>query len=223
MLLALASSMAITFSSISLADAARVARGSDTDRTRPRGQPPTAASAIGPAVVNHVDSATAPAAAADGGEAARKTGPERPEEEHAEQIRELKKRDAEVRAHEQAHAAAGGSFAGSPSYSYQRGPDGRSYAVGGEVPIDISAVSGDPEATIQKMQQVKRAALAPRDPSDADRSIAATADAQIMAARREQMREQPQASDEEESAGNAFGSFTRRSVGAAAYAAASAS
>jgi hypothetical protein len=36
------------------------------------------------------------------------------------------------------------------------------------------------------MQQVKRAALAPRDPSDADRAIAATADAQITAARRDQ-------------------------------------
>jgi hypothetical protein len=103
----------------------------------------------------------------------------------ADEVRQLQARDAEVRAHEQAHAAAGGTYAGAPSFGYERGPDGRSYAVSGEVPIDVSAIAGDPEATIIKMQQVKRAALAPANPSNADRSIAATADAQIMAARSE--------------------------------------
>lgn len=98
-------------------------------------------------------------------------------EEEADQVRELKARDQEVRRHEQAHAAAGGAHAGAPSYEYQKGPDGQRYAVGGEVPIDVSPVAGDPSATIQKMRQVKAAANAPAQPSGQDRSVAATADA----------------------------------------------
>jgi hypothetical protein len=96
-----------------------------------------------------------------------------------------------VRAHEQAHAAAGGALAGAPSFTYQRGPDGRSYAVGGEVPIEVSVVDGDPEATIRKMQQVLQAALAPQSPSDADRSIAASAQAKIATARAELITAKP--------------------------------
>lgn len=96
--------------------------------------------------------------------------------EEQEQVRRLKARDAEVRAHEQAHKAAAGSLAvGGPSYEFQRGPDGRQYAVGGEVQIDTSAVSGDPEATIRKMSQVIAAALAPAEPSGQDRAVAAAA------------------------------------------------
>ncbi|HDS16645.1 MAG TPA: hypothetical protein ENN66_08600 [Proteobacteria bacterium] len=96
------------------------------------------------------------------------------------QINELKKRDAEVKAHEQAHLAAGGPYvSGGAHYEYQKGPDNRNYAVGGEVKIDVSE-GNTPEATIQKMQVVKRAALAPKDPSGQDRAIAARA-AQIEA------------------------------------------
>ena len=90
-------------------------------------------------------------------------------------VRKLSRRDMEVRQHEQAHMAVGGQHAGSPTYSYERGPDGRSYAVSGEVPIDVSPVPGDPEATIRKMETVQRAALSVADPSPADRSVAATA------------------------------------------------
>ena len=43
------------------------------------------------------------------------------------------------------------------------------------MPIDLSPVEGDPLATIRKMQQVQRAALAPADPSGADRRVAAQA------------------------------------------------
>lgn len=103
-----------------------------------------------------------------------------PEEETV--VKDLKARDAEVRRHEQAHAAVGGQYAGSPSYTFQTGPDGNRYAIGGEVAIDVSTIPGDPEATIQKMEQVKAAALAPAEPSAADRSVAALADAQRMAA-----------------------------------------
>jgi hypothetical protein len=91
------------------------------------------------------------------------------------QLQELKLRDREVRTHEQAHLAIAGQYSrGGASYTYQKGPDGVSYAVGGEVGIDVGK-ERTPEATIAKMQTIKRAALAPASPSGADRSIAAHA------------------------------------------------
>jgi len=106
-------------------------------------------------------------------------------EQEQQQIKELKVRDIEVRTHEQAHAAVGGQYAGSPSYEYQRGPDGTNYAVGGEVPIDVGVINGDPQATIDKMQTVRAAALAPAEPSGADRAIAADATQKMAAAQAE--------------------------------------
>ncbi len=91
------------------------------------------------------------------------------------ELTKLKQRDKEVRTHEQAHRAAGGSHAGAISLQFTQGSDGKRYAVEGSVPIDLSPVEGDPVATIRKMQQVQRAALAPADPSGADRRIAAQA------------------------------------------------
>ena len=96
-----------------------------------------------------------------------------------EEVQRLKNRDAEVRAHEQAHASAGGSHAGSPSYDFETGPDGQRYAVGGEVSIDTSEVAGDAKASISKMQQVVRAANAPAEPSGQDRKVAAKARAKM--------------------------------------------
>lgn len=90
-------------------------------------------------------------------------------------VNELAARDREVRAHEQAHAAVGGIHAGAPSYTFEQGPNGKKYAVSGEVPISTSPVSGDAEATIRKADQVKRAALAPAQPSAQDRAVAAQA------------------------------------------------
>ena len=101
------------------------------------------------------------------------------------QIRELSARDREVRAHEQAHASVGGPHAGHPSYSYTRGPNGVRYAQGGQVSIDISPVAGDPQATLEKMQTVARAALAPAQPSAQDRAVAAKANQQAAQARAE--------------------------------------
>lgn len=96
--------------------------------------------------------------------------------EELDQLQKLKDRDAEVRQHEQQHLAAAGPHAmGGPTFDYQTGPDGKRYAIGGEVQIDVSEVQGDPSATIQKMQQIRRAALAPAEPSSADRAIAAQA------------------------------------------------
>ncbi len=54
----------------------------------------------------------------------------------------LKQTDQEVKAHERAHMSAGaGVVMGGASYQYQRGPDGKMYAVGGEVKIDTSRQS----------------------------------------------------------------------------------
>jgi hypothetical protein len=101
------------------------------------------------------------------------------------QLQELKQRDTEVRTHEQAHLATAGQYSrGGASYTYQKGPDGVSYAVGGEVGIDVSKEK-TPEATITKMQTIKRAALAPASPSGADRSIAAHASVMEAQARQE--------------------------------------
>lgn len=92
-----------------------------------------------------------------------------------DQIQELAARDREVRAHEQAHAAAAGQYGSSPTYSFVRGPDGVSYAVGGSVDVDTSPIPGDPEATLRKAQQLRRAANAPAEPSAQDGRVAAAA------------------------------------------------
>lgn len=91
-------------------------------------------------------------------------------------VEELQKVDAEVRAHEMAHIAAGGEYITSgATFSYRQGPDGKNYAVGGEVGIDTAPEPGDPEATLQKMQRVRAAALAPAQPSSQDIKVASNA------------------------------------------------
>ncbi len=110
-------------------------------------------------------------------------------EREKKEIRELKARDQEVRAHEQAHVAAGAPYTGAASYTYERGPDGRNYAVGGDVSINASPIAGDPQATIDKMRIVKKAALAPVEPSMQDRRVAQEASIVEQQARSELARE----------------------------------
>lgn len=146
---------------------------------------------------------------------AQSTTPQADNEKTAEQqlvqqeiriIQQLKARDQEVRAHEAAHLAAGRPYVVSgPSYTFQRGPDGRNYAVGGEVQLDTSPVADDPQATLKKAETVRRAALAPVDPSAQDQSIAASATqtaaqarVEIAAQRREATQiEEPEVREEE--------------------------
>jgi len=90
-------------------------------------------------------------------------------------ISKLQQRDAEVKAHEMAHSSVGGVATGAPSYSYEIGPDGKKYAVSGEVSVDLSIVDGDPLATIAKMKRVHAAAMAPVNPSIQDSRVAASA------------------------------------------------
>jgi hypothetical protein len=143
-------------------------------------------------------------AASRGDDSKRSVAPGPPEQSAAavEQtvLRELQGRDREVRTHEQAHLASAGAYArGGVSFVYQRGPDGRMYAVGGEVGIDIGRAA-TPEETIVKMQTVRRAALAPAEPSAADRRIAAQASIRLAEAQREL---QAAASHEQDTAADA--------------------
>lgn len=114
-------------------------------------------------------------AALKGGSAGGNEKPNELTEEEEEEVEELQQRDQEVRQHEQAHKTVGGSYAGSIQYETVTGPDGKEYAVGGEVDIDVSAVPNNPEATIRKMEVVERAALAPAEPSSKDIQVARTA------------------------------------------------
>lgn len=119
--------------------------------------------------------------------------------EQLQEISQLKARDAEVKAHEQAHiAAAAGINASAPSFDYQTGPDGEQYAVGGEVSISFSQ-SQDPEENIANAETMKAAALAPADPSSQDLSVASNADKMIQAAR-EQLAKQQEAEKQEDPA-----------------------
>ena len=102
------------------------------------------------------------------------------------QVQKLKQIDQQVRQHEQAHMTAAGGYArGGAHFTYTMGPDGKQYATGGEVSIDVSPAS-TPQATVQKMETVKHAALAPANPSSQDRSVYAAAQKEEMAARQEQ-------------------------------------
>ncbi len=101
-----------------------------------------------------------------------------------EKVEKLKKRDAEVRAHERAHQSTGGQYAGSPSYDYEKGPDGNDYAIGGHVNIDMQE-EDSPEKTLRKMEQIVSAAKAPADPSAQDLKVAAQAQQKAAQARTE--------------------------------------
>lgn len=117
-------------------------------------------------------------------------------QEELQQVEKLAARDREVKAHEQAHLNAAGSYASSaPSFTYQTGPDGKSYAIGGEVQIDTSTTPGDPEATLRKAEIIRRAALAPAQPSDQDRAVAQSASAMIVKAQIELLQQTQNTSD----------------------------
>jgi hypothetical protein len=73
----------------------------------------------------------------------------------------------------------GGQFAGAPQLAFERGPNGVQYAVSGEVSISTSEITGDPAATLAKLETVIRAALAPAEPSSQDIRVAASAAAAL--------------------------------------------
>lgn len=125
--------------------------------------------------------------------------------EEQEVVDDLKQTDQEVRAHEQSHKSAAGPYAGPISYETVTGPDGREYAVGGSVQIDVSPIPGNPEATIQKAEIVERAALAPAQPSSEDFAVARAAQ-QLRQQAQAELAEQKQEEQREASEGDESGS-----------------
>jgi len=122
-------------------------------------------------------------------EQSKKGQPQQLSEEEQRQVQELKARDREVRQHEQAHLSAAGAAAqGGAHYEYTRGPDGQQYATGGEVSLSVGA-GRTPQETIAKAQQVRRAALAPANPSAQDRQVAAEASQMEQSAQLEMAKE----------------------------------
>ena len=121
------------------------------------------------------------AEAGSAGSTAKRPDGEKLSQDEQAQVAKLRA-DAEVRAHEAAHAAAAGVAGGGVSYTYATGPDGKQYAIGGEVPVRL-APGRTPEETIRNAARVRAAALAPVDPSAQDRAVAAEAAAMEAAAR----------------------------------------
>ncbi|MDR0516494.1 MAG: hypothetical protein LBH25_05550 [Fibromonadaceae bacterium] len=106
-------------------------------------------------------------------------------DQEQQKVENLKKIDKNVHIHEQAHLGAAGGYArGGASYEYVTGPDGKRYANAGHVNLDTGKEK-TPEATIKKADVIRRAALAPADPSPADRQIAANATKMAQEAQRE--------------------------------------
>lgn len=131
-------------------------------------------------------------------------------------VAKLKARDTVVRQHEQAHlAAAGGLAMSGASYTYQRGPDGVSYAIGGEVQIDTSPGS-TPEETIVRARAIAAAALAPAEPSGADRAIAAQAQQMLQQALALQAQQAGADGQETPAASDALTDLVRRAYGVSA-------
>jgi|GEM_PF-958052 len=152
--------LASSLSSVGISAADRyqlIAQREQLDRTLPK---------TGDASSSNTDSTNKKATATTGTQTQQLT----PEQQR--QIDQLQQTDQRVRAHEQAHIAAGrGVVTSGPNYTYTYGPDGKAYATGGEVGIDTSAES-KPQDNIDKGIRIQAAALAPRDPSATDYRVA---------------------------------------------------
>jgi hypothetical protein len=99
------------------------------------------------------------------------------------EVRRLQRLDQEVRLHEQIHAKRAMGFVRSaPSYTYEVGPDGKSYAVNGQVTVDGGAPM-TPEDAIAKARLLGLAACAPGDPSLQDSMAAMNAYAYVRTAK----------------------------------------
>ena len=159
--------MALKIKSIKGADRPEVQHG---DAVRPAGRPDTPARALPDREATDRRPPVQPDAAT-----ARETETRSYDRLSAEEravVDRLRQRDSQVRQEEKAHAAVAGDLAGPISYVYQRGPDGRQYAVGGSVPIKAQALSGDPEDAKRLGARIAAAAHAATNPSGADLAAA---------------------------------------------------
>jgi len=92
------------------------------------------------------------------------------------EVKRLEQVERSVHEHERSHLRAARDLAiSSPSFDYQRGPDGKEYAVGGEVNVSADFDFADAQGTIEKALKIRQAALAPNDPSPKDRRAATEA------------------------------------------------
>lgn len=96
----------------------------------------------------------------------------------ASEIKRMKSWEDHVVAHERMHMLAGGGAVGAPSYVYKMGPDGKMYITGGEVTLYVPKAA-TLEGSEVALQNLKKAALAPSDPSPKDMAAAAMATAII--------------------------------------------
>ena len=119
-------------------------------------------------------------------------GPEKLSEDEQRMVNNLASRDSEVRAHEAAHQAAGGGMTGAASFTYQQGPDGKMYAIGGEVSISMKSGS-TPEETIANARQIAAAAMAAGNPSPQDFAVASSARVMEMKAQQQLARKEQEA------------------------------
>ena len=167
--------------------------GSETDKAKSPGQPPAPVTYERPQIQTELQAAFQNVFGQEkdnaqdesaGKQDAKDRQQEQQEKQEATEIEQLKARDQEVRVHEQAHAATGGQYAGAPRYEYTTGPDNKRYVTDGEVSIDVSEEK-TPEETLQKMEQVRAAALAPAEPSSQDLKVAAEASQKATEARSE--------------------------------------
>lgn len=99
-------------------------------------------------------------------------------------VKDLASRDSEVRAHEAAHQASGGGMTGAATFTYQQGPDGKMYAIGGEVSISMKSGSS-PQETIANARQIATAAMAAGDPGPQDFAVASSARVMEMKAKQQ--------------------------------------
>ena len=95
-----------------------------------------------------------------------------PEQERI--VEKLAARDRDVRAHEAAHLAVAGALANGVQYTYELGPDGKLYAIAGDVKITVPG-GLSPEQELADARQLRAAAEAPSDPSGQDMTVASQA------------------------------------------------
>ena len=117
-------------------------------------------------------------------EAKKSSDPKELSQDEKRLVKDLSSRDSEVKTHEAAHQAAGGGMAGAASYTYQQGPDGKMYAIGGEVSIS-TPVSSSPQEALKNARTVAASALAAGSPSPQDFSVASSAKVMEMKALQE--------------------------------------
>jgi hypothetical protein len=94
--------------------------------------------------------------------------------EELRELRDLERKDLQVRTRDMAFIAAAGGAAGSYSVHYETGPDGQRYAVEADIRLDTSE-GATPEQTLAKARALRAASMSGRRESVKDGNAAAKA------------------------------------------------